>query len=193
MTELTVEELLRDHQDSHSERQIDSFILGESGCTTYGMYKQCLRELEARKDAMQEVEDDIVTQRRELRQRARRLDATLVNQMDTQREYDRFLMHARALKKKIGELTPEKRRALDDEMWVQKLTLMLALDVFTQGVPSYGTGETIFSCPPKMREAIVASIPDREAAAKWLQTEEAPRLPASLAQADEPGILPNGV
>lgn len=179
LTELTVEELLHDHQDSHSKRQIDSFILGESGCTTFGMYKQCLRELDARHETLQGMEDDIVTQQRELRQRARQLDATLKHQADVQFEYDRFLMHARALKKQLGELTPKKREALDDEMWVQKLRLMLALDMVTQGSPSYGTAETIFSCPPEMRMAIITSIPDRDAAAKWLETAEAPHLPGA--------------
>lgn len=175
--ELTVDELLLDHQGDHSQRQIDSFIVGDSGGSAYGAYKQCLRELDARHATLTGMADDIETQRMELRQRERGLASTLKSQAEVQREQDRFLVHARALKAQIGELTPQKRVALDDGMWVQRLRFMLALDVFTMGGPSHGTAETIFKCPPGMRAAILAGLGDRESAANWLQSAEAPRLP----------------
>lgn len=200
MTPLTAQELLADHQTGHSELQIDSFILAESGCTAYGMYVQCLRELDSRQDTLEGMKDDIATQQKELRERELRLTATLKLQRDVQREHDRFLMHARALKAQVGELTTERRAALDDQMWIARITLNLAIEVFTNGIPSAGTLATILSLPKDMQTQILATIPNQKEATAWLQARPTHELPqaittdaAALAQASTTCILPNGV
>lgn len=194
MTEMAVEQLLADHRECHSDFQIDHFILGKSGGTTYGMYNQCLRELDARHETLLGLDHDLAAQRediehlgtavtgamqRDLRQRQRRLDRTSDSRANTQREYDRFLMHARAMKADLGELAPKKRESLEWELWLYRLKVMAALDFYTTGNLSRATAETIFAVPPEMRRKILTELKDREAVLAWLETAEAPRLPGA--------------
>ena len=48
---MTISELLVDHQEFHSDLQMESFITLRAGGTLYGCYKQALRELSTRKIA----------------------------------------------------------------------------------------------------------------------------------------------
>ena len=49
---MTIDDLLLDHQEFHSDLQMDSFITLRAGGTLYGCYKQALRELSTRKIAV---------------------------------------------------------------------------------------------------------------------------------------------
>src|SRR5438445_2833578 len=51
---LPISELLADHQEFHSDLQMDAFITLRSGGTLYGCYKQALRELATRVRALRE-------------------------------------------------------------------------------------------------------------------------------------------
>lgn len=208
---ITVEDILADQQDGHSDFQIDYFILGKSSGTAYGAYTQCLRELESRRNTLIGIEDDLAAlcddlqglvatvtdmTNRDLRKRQRQRDAMTKHQADVQREHDRFLMHARELKEILGELTPEKRETLEWELWLHRLKVMAALDFYTMGGLSRSTAETIFAVPPEMRRKILTELKDRDAVLAWLESAEAPRLPGAtgdngqaLARADFPARI----
>lgn len=196
MATIMIDDLLADHHECLSDFQIDHFIVGTSCGTAYGSYKQCLRELKTRYNGLYELEEELADQRaeiegleakgpdgngRELRRQRRRLAATIRSQADTQREYDRFLMHARRLKAEVGELTPEKRAVLDRDMWAYRLRAMATLDAFMGGL-SHGTAEAILKCPPDVRAEIVAGLPIPQPVIAWLQTSEAPRLPGATVE-----------
>src|SRR5579863_2272034 len=51
---IELSDLLTDHQEFHSDLQMDSFITARSGGTLYGCYKQALRELATRVRALRE-------------------------------------------------------------------------------------------------------------------------------------------
>lgn len=209
---VSVEEILADHHECHSEFQMKRFVLLEPGTTPFGIYKQCLRELYTRHYGMFEMAESLKQQQAqvdrlesmaadendfELLSGRRCLAALLRQQADNQREYDCFLEVARALKVDLGELTPERRTALDEDMWFQTTKAQAAIDQFLFLHPgvSRSTLEMIISFPPAMRQRLLAEVEALEKpgmADRWLETAEIPLLPAGdngqerLAQADRP-------
>ena len=52
MNKFKIKELLEDHQELHSEFQIDNFIIGNQG-DRWAQYKQCLREIKSRWESIE--------------------------------------------------------------------------------------------------------------------------------------------
>lgn len=181
---ITIEELLADRRESHSNLQIDLFILNVVGETSFGAYTQCLRELSSRHAMLQEFNGEPAWWRSLWLWMTRRtptleqVATTDRHRADVQREYDRFLMHARRLKTELGELTPAYRDELERHMWVHRFREMLWLDICSQGGPSHGTLEAIRKFPADMITEIVAGVPIPPPIVAWLKSAEAPRLPA---------------
>lgn len=175
--EYSVSQLLADHELYHSEFQQDRFITIKNGGTPYGCYKQALRELHKRHQAIQELELQIeeaeidleeIPEKRDRRQQIQKrrkllqienLNLTL---KETRREYDRFLQQARGLKAHLGEITPERRNELDREMWEYRVKSLLAVEMFAYGRPSTGTIELLQSLPPGMRGRILPCLENQE-------------------------------
>lgn len=182
---IPIEELLADHQLYHSEFQQDRFITIKSGGTPYGCYKQALRELSKRHQAIQELELQIEEAEIELDELRplivqiegkesasaedrrlivdhKRKSLTLKNldltMRETQREYGRFLQQARGLKAHLGEITPERRDELDREMWEYRVKSLLAVELFAYGRPSTSTIELLQCLPPGMRARILPCL-----------------------------------
>lgn len=134
--------LIEDHQSAHSDLQMDRFILLANGLTDYGCYKQALRELHTRFHSMLGYwleletlncdEDDIAEKefasdrRRQLELAKLRLRRMSLEESysESRREFLRFLGHAIALKEKVGELTPAKRKQLETDFWIQNIKRM---------------------------------------------------------------------
>lgn len=172
---MTIDELLSDHEGGHSDLQMDSFITIRSGGTLYGCYKQALRELAKRKRGVDglEVERDLLLidieeirstedhgdfkSRREtvrLRQCLARLAELDRSLTDTRRELDRFFAQAVALKALIGDLTPERRAALDAEMWVHRLKCQAAIDYMSTGRLGPNTAALMQALPRALRDQL---------------------------------------
>ena len=139
---MKLNDLLADHQLYHSEFQQDYLITARAGGTTYGQYKQALRELFKRKRGLEELyserelliidieeleattSDNEFDQGRndvKFKQKRGHLYDMDKNVADTEREFKRFYQQAVALKGVIGELTEERRRELDEDMWRYKI------------------------------------------------------------------------
>ena len=159
-----------DHQLFHTSFQIENFILVKNGRTTYGIYKQALRELISREESLrriyaqsmkdeinfEELQDKIVkeeeltvegTQTYELRRlridEAERVYARkeIVKVIkDTEREYRHFYNACRILKGRLGDLTVERRKKLEIEFWEEQCKYRLCTDLKYGGRPS---GETL--------------------------------------------------
>jgi len=141
---LTPSQLLEDHVPCHDEVQMDCFIVG--GRHPWAQYRQALRELHSRTDVLrghynrledmaidcEELKDNLARDcyaskfaRRRDELKLRRLASSLQDAHDytkhIEREYRRFYAHALALraycKDTYGELTDERKAALDHEMW----------------------------------------------------------------------------
>ena len=195
------QELIADHQLYHSNFQMDHLITIRAGGTTYGQYKQALRELYKRYRGLKElyaerelaqIDAEELTElangntydarrnRIRLAQKRMALEEISKNIEDTEREFQRFYAQAEALKEQIGELTPERRAALDRDMWEYKLKEMAALDLATSGRLSLNTYEFIGACPPEMRKSVLRACADCKGLLEWFETKHdtpMPKLP----------------
>lgn len=185
--------LLKDHQLYHSELQQDHFITRRAGGTHYGQYKQALRELFKRWRGLKELyhgraeleididetefdlehggEGEFLRRRMELKLAKHKGDMLELqkNIQDTEREFKRFYNQAASLKEKIGDLTEEKRRELDKDMWEFKLKEMAALDIMTQGRLSKSTIEFMNSLEVEDRKKLIGVLNAPQSLAAWYQ------------------------
>lgn len=175
-------ELLSLHRPYHSELQIDHFITGRAGLTTWGMFLQALRELNGRFEGMKSLSAerrlaDIERRRQEriasnsqdalageeaevkAEQAVMRLDSIDRNIRDTWRELERFYAQAVALRARLpAELTPDVRDELERERWVALLKRAAALDIVATGTVSAGTRDSIWALPMDQRKIVLRAI-----------------------------------
>lgn len=145
--EPTVTELLEDHQEFHSDFQMDNMIVLAAGETPYAHYKQALRELYGRRRNLRLAYIDLAKLRLqfEVAEAAAALPAVpgapspAMQQLnadtfklqieeaarviaDTEREFLRFYAQAVALREELGgiPLTEERRAELDEQMWLKR-------------------------------------------------------------------------
>jgi len=191
---INLQELLKDHQLYHSEFQQDYLITVRAGGTTYGMYKQALRELYKRyrglkelygsKELLQVDIDELAAKKTEDKFEARRnkinhaqkvmsMEELDKNIEDTEREFKRFYSQAAALKAQIGDLTEEKRNALDRDMWQFKLKEMAAIDILTTGHLGNVTYEMITAAPVEMRKKVLELCGDKAKLIDWYESKAA--------------------
>jgi len=189
----TMERLLADHQMFHSDFQISEFILNGDACgNVYGMYRQCLRELDKRKRVLRQLYiererkmldlSDIKAQSTmpmgkrvktlaHLALDARELELQLEDLQahikDTEREFQNFFTYAIRLKEELGELTPARRDELDREMWAHRAKVMAALDLLTVRHFQEKTFRMINSFPSHQRDSLVSWMGDGEAVEGW--------------------------
>lgn len=198
----TINELLTDHQEFHSDLQMDSFITLRSGGTLYGCYKQALRELSTRKVAV--IQRLTQVRLAEVDRRARErptknefqnernrikneeLDAfRQLNEQalsDTLRECAHFYGQVLAIREQMEcdgiefPLTPEARDRLDREMWEHNLKGRCAVEFISQGRLNGTTVELIQSCPKEIRQRVGACLsPDNQPALiEWFMEYESP-------------------
>lgn len=197
---MRLKELLKDHQIYHSDFQMDNFITIRSGETQYGQYKQALRELFKRYRGLKEIyvakellqvdidesTDNcrlscgagfIFEERRDkinLAKHKMDMEDLEKNIEHTEREFKRFYAQADALKKVIGELTPEKRDKLDQKMWIHKLKSMVAIDYLTKGRIGENALAFIMSISKKIRKPLLAEIKDHNKLIAWLENFDHP-------------------
>lgn len=192
-----VEELLKDHQPFHSELQIDAFITAKAGGTPFGQYKQSLRELASRWSTMRERylerasiegelnvlessermtdrEAQIEHIRKSIRQKE--LERTIA---DAEREFVRFLQHAKALKAELGELTDERRRAMELEFWEHQLKTQIAVSLLQSGRIPATILEMLPYLPDGPRDALLEAIDHPNKTLAWYRELriELPELP----------------
>lgn len=169
--EKKVERLLADYRPEHSEFQIENFIIGAQG-NEWAQYRQALRELASRHDGVVEsgkniaeinvqiererkkwirwnsIEKELTEKRDELKRR----------RMPKVREYCKLYIIARNLKRKIGEVTAERRRELESEMWIEKARRMAAIDLISINGLQRSTVEFIASFPRDIRRQIISDL-----------------------------------
>lgn len=145
--------LFADYNDRHSSFQIDHFIIGESGETLYGMYQQALREVSAR---ICSSKDGSVSPTQQI-------------------ECARFLAIAIAIKRQLGEITPERRDELDRDMWLARFKRMAALDLLAEHYITRGTWRVILNTPKAFRAELVDTMLNRpEELKNWLLGSDSP-------------------
>lgn len=207
--------LVSDHQYFHSELQMDHFITTRAGgCHPWGMYVQALRELESRHGAyhnlvlrrrrlaleIQELELEVsrwrFTRRGRIRRRRARLEleekqlgVRLIARMepDREREFRRFFAQALAIREVLGDLTPERKRELDEDMWHHRLRQVLAIDFYLEGAPGASIMSILPALPRRMREALRNDIKNPAPLVEWY-TELKPQETVSATNGSIQGV-----
>lgn len=172
-------DLMADHQEFHSDLQMDSFITGRNGGTLYGCYKQALREVATRITALRERYFGIELLHAEIdehQEKGTRVDLikakhkqSCIPQVEhtllhTEREFLRFVGQALALREVMQHqgiefpLSAETRHRLDCEMWVHQLKCRAAIAAMTGGRVDNSTIELIQSLPANIRKEVCDAI-----------------------------------
>lgn len=189
----TLDALIDDHEIFHSDFQIGEFIINGDACgNVYGMYKQCLRELDKRKKALrdhyiqrrrnaikhEEISAEIVAPMMERKKLLASLELDLkeseLSMLDhqhtikhTEREFQQFFTHASRLKEKLGKLTPERRAKLDREMWMHRCKYMIAMDRMAIGRLQEKTFRMMGAFLSEEKQSLVAFAQDMESIDRW--------------------------
>lgn len=165
-----IEKFKKDYELYHSSFQIEHFILVKNGKTPYGIYKQCLRELMARESTLRSLYAGKLRAEINFEKLLEQLNAeecpyalrhleidkaeALYGKIDmdkvikeTEREYTHFYNAAIHLKKQLGELTEEKKKKLEEEMWVHNCKYRICSDIRTIRAPSVETINLIDGLP----------------------------------------------
>jgi hypothetical protein len=181
-----IDELLIDYEKYHSRYQIEHFIVGAQG-NAWAKYKQCLREIKSRWENIESMKDEkrlleldikelgikkFIRIRRATRisesRRSIKLNASkrkLADLEESLKHTLRELMHFISLAKRIkkdswGEkiITGDLRKSLEAQMWFEKCTRMMAIDVIAFGQVSKTTVDMIFNMPKRERKELLAMM-----------------------------------
>ena len=180
-----LERILNDHQTGMSDFQDDYFVTARSGGTTYGQYKQALRELYRRLRGLRELIygengrklSEIEIRELEMKLKGKdlstfereKLEVNLKHRYfvseesdrvikNTYREFIRFYQQADLLKEKVGDLTPSRRRELELEMWIYRVKEMAAVDFMEGKRLRRATIEFISVLPKGVRENVYSEV-----------------------------------
>lgn len=154
MNPTRIQSLLADHHKWHDTYQCRHFIVAKNGATAYGQYKQALRELYTRWNALRmEVADRYLleadledlfaepipdyphtAERRrqvEIVKKQVALESADFALRERVREFYEFYLLADALQREVGQLTEERRAELSAEEWRAQMENRLALTGMT--------------------------------------------------------------
>ena len=205
-----IDEILNDHVGTMTEYQHDHFVTGMSSPTAYGQYKQAVKELYSRicglRDTVfgkQMLEIEIDEQhhianndpdefsRRKAEVRARQKEMALFDLVEDikgkESEAMSFYRQAAQLKEVLGDISPERRKVLEAEMWEAQCKKIAALDVLSNGSLSQSVLEMTFSMKGEQRNRLLEKIKepkllledierDTEASANLINGKQYPKL-----------------
>jgi len=192
-----IKELLDDHQMYHSDFQMDVLITTRSGGTTYGQYKQALRELFKRyrglvslyrESKIQEIDIQDLKSQGELSTpegaKAKvEVDVKIASRYereksisDTEREFIRFYLQCNKLKSLVGHLDPKKRAILDRDLWIYNIRCKAAIELMSQGRVSQNTIEFMASLPREEKVKLLLEVRKPDNMVKWFIEHSPDRL-----------------
>tara|TARA_Y100001951_G_C11283957_1_gene267345 strand:+ start:819 stop:1475 length:657 start_codon:yes stop_codon:yes gene_type:complete len=171
-----ISELLKDCSSGHDDTQISSFMIIKNGGTIWGCYKQALKELAARistlraswiniqklKRRLTIEEDDLENLSLELE-----LGGVCAHAETVKREAAKIYSIASFFKDQIGDLTPEKTKKLDQELWLHRVKVHAVQDILDQARLSSSTRSMIQSLPKALKAKLHESLSDPEKLVEW--------------------------
>ena len=179
----------------------------------YGQYKQSLRELYKRFRGLREITCDrekLVVEIEEqkfikehdadqfkkkyanieFKRKTMRMEESDRVYKDTEREFKRFYQQSIFLKEQIGDLTDEKRKILDKDMWIFKIKEMCCIDWITKGSLRNSTFEFVHACPKDVKIKILEEIKDQKTLLEWYENKEDYIIPEDFKQVSIPDFNP---
>jgi len=183
-------DLLMTYNSCHSEFQIDHFIVGR-GRTTWGCYKQAVREIITRTEALRVLILD------SLAPHAQSVRFSQINSQRTKddlnpcdrpttmehfqiysavRELERFLFHVIQLREALGPLSELSCGVHEQDFWVHQARESLAKDLIEYSRPTSSTLELIVLLPKRCRQVLLRVLFDpheRESLIRWYLNQDA--------------------
>jgi hypothetical protein len=167
----TIQTLLKGYQPSHTQFQIDNFIIGNQGCD-WSQYKQVLREIDGRYKTLIDAKEGLKlfdlkiiwrwpfgrVARLYKYGRKRNREAMVESIAETERELKRFVELAIKLKEKFGEIDEQKRAVLEADSWRQKALRMAGIDLLVNGRIGQPTMELILALPKNDRVGVLQML-----------------------------------
>lgn len=190
---IPIQDLLQYHRPTHSRVQMDNSITRKTGCTLYGMFKQALRELHERWQALRsaaidilELEHDIAAANgvegaearfQQMRRRVRH-EALLDGMTATARETVTFYEQACALRATLpAVLDDDTIEQLELDYWVHWTKKQIALEIEVTGSVSINTLDAIISMPEPVKYELLAFKDFPTGTADFLRHEAVTAMP----------------
>lgn len=173
---LKIQELLKDCFTGHDDTQISSFMIIKNGGTSWGCYRQALRELSSRVKTLQSSWIGLQKLNRKLDNPADELEkleldlelAGVYEHMETvKREAAKIYTIACSLKQVIGELDAEKIKTLNEEFWVHKIKVNCVQDLLDNGKLSAETRSLIQSLSKPLKKIIQEALAEPQDLVDW--------------------------
>lgn len=176
---IPLSDLLADHQEFHSDLQMDAFITQRNGGTLYGCYKQALREVVTRIRALRDRHFGIKRLKRQIEEHRAKgtpqdLDDATEKEMSlaevefahehAKREFVRFYGQAASIQEAMKSqgiefpLSEKTRHRLDCEMWVHQLKCRAAIAALSCHNLDNITIELIQSLPLDLRHEVCDAV-----------------------------------
>lgn len=187
--------LLADHNPKHDPFQIDHFVLGKHAYTTFGMYRQTLRQLMSKTttladqyseldlagidrlelETQTEFDDPYEEARTKVKLRQVKVrQMVLARSVEAQEsEWLRYLAWAISLKDKVGTVS----QADIEEFWTEKLVIDSACRIKQGGHPSW---DTIYSLPHAIRSKVLRRLENPREIDDMLKARENPVEAAAI-------------
>jgi hypothetical protein len=173
---MTIIDVLADYEPFHSRFQLLHLVIVRNGLTIYGSYKQALREIASRLPSIAEESQKLLRMR--LDDGKHNLDRIIeqleyVTFKDRVRELAYLVGLATAMKKLIGELTPEKRLLYEEQYWLDYVCSSVARELIADGRISSQTVDLIHAMPIRQRQEILAKLKDpvgQQSLVHWYST-----------------------
>ena len=186
--------ILEDYQGGMSDFQDDYLVTYRAGGgTAYGQYHQACREFHKRTRGIQDFiwgphgikrisikirklerllraeEDELVQEELRVKITHAKINLELVQASLAEEVYGwvRFGQQAVALKAIVGDLSKERRRELEREMWLWRGKEILAQDFMATGRPRPGSLEYLHSMPTKIKQELIRFGENPAEAIKW--------------------------
>jgi len=174
-------EFINDNQNGHTNFQIDNFIVGKSGISYYGKYKQAIREMQCRYETLKglyldrelkQIDIDEANIPKENKQtifdvkrdkiKLIKLNSELENMnkniLDSEREFVRFYQHCTYLKDKLGVLDQVKKNELEKQYWEEHLLEIAVTDIISTGRLQDNTLNTLTILPKESKLKVLDMI-----------------------------------
>jgi len=141
-------------EDAQSQYQIDCFVLAQNGITTWGQFKQCLREISVRLGLIESEEHRLASIWKRWRLGALEVRRTRSRIFRSQVELARLLQRSKAFLSLLGgeaSLDAERISQLDRDYFIAKIKFFALTELASCRALSSGTIQTIYSMPPDDR------------------------------------------
>jgi len=194
----SINELLSDCHPGHDNVQIGAFMIVRNGGTLWGCYKQSLLELRSRISALkraavtyEEIDTVLAKEEDPFKLKKTSIDAEETEQAihTLVRESAVIYQIADNLKEQLiekhGELTPDLRKELDEDLWTFKLKCRIACEYKDTNSISENTRSQVKALPSRMRRPIQKAMTDLPLLSQWYDEGESVDVPELVQPSNE--------